>query len=242
MNLTGINDLDFKILNDLDDKDLVSYCRVNRSAKEMCNDQTFWLQRIMKKYPYIPSDLLRRSKNRRRTWSQYYIEDLKAITPETAYHYLVSAATSGRLDLVMIAIQMGANPNPDQDQQTFEFPLNLAAQRGHLDIVKYLVEHGADISMEGNISLMNAVVKDRVSVVDYMLSLDVGKSQIYKPVIDRALLFAVSYKTNKINIEDRLKIVKILVEHDADISEGILRSARRNGIDEITSYLVEHAT
>ena len=45
--LTGVKDLDIKILNELEDKDIVSYCQTNKQADTLCQDQGFWLNRIM---------------------------------------------------------------------------------------------------------------------------------------------------------------------------------------------------
>ena len=57
--LTGVKDLDFKILNQLEDIDLVNVCKTNTVANKLCNDQGFWLQRIMIKYPYLDLNILK---------------------------------------------------------------------------------------------------------------------------------------------------------------------------------------
>ena len=78
--LTGIKDVDYKILNELDDKDLVKYCQTNKEANKICNDQTFWMRRVLKKISYIDIEILRKYKGER-SWSEYYIEDLRKINP-----------------------------------------------------------------------------------------------------------------------------------------------------------------
>ena len=50
MNLTGIKDLDFVILNKVDDKSLGSYCSTNKIAKKWCDDEKFWMNRIITFY------------------------------------------------------------------------------------------------------------------------------------------------------------------------------------------------
>ena len=58
--LTGIKDLDHKILNNLEDKDLVRVCQTNKRAQELCNDyDEFWLNRILSKFN-IPIDILKK--------------------------------------------------------------------------------------------------------------------------------------------------------------------------------------
>ena len=60
--LTGVKDLDFKILNKLEDQDLVSVCKTNKQANKLCDDQNFWLQRIMIKFPYLSLSILKKYK------------------------------------------------------------------------------------------------------------------------------------------------------------------------------------
>ena len=76
--LTGVKDLDFKILGELEDKDLVSYCQTNKQADEICKDQGFWLNRILLKFPYLSWEILNKYKGDR-SWSEYYINDLRDI-------------------------------------------------------------------------------------------------------------------------------------------------------------------
>ncbi len=78
MDLTGIKDIDFKILNKLDDGTLVTYCTANKGAMEVCNDQIFWMNRILKTFPYLDVDSLREYKGNR-SWSELYINDLRKL-------------------------------------------------------------------------------------------------------------------------------------------------------------------
>ena len=59
MLIGGDQNLVFKILNDLDDKSLVNYCKTNKKANKICNDQIFWMNRLLIKFPYIDLDLLK---------------------------------------------------------------------------------------------------------------------------------------------------------------------------------------
>ena len=52
--LSGIKDVDMIILNKLEDVDLIQACQVNKKADEICNDQAFWLNRILTKFPSQP--------------------------------------------------------------------------------------------------------------------------------------------------------------------------------------------
>lgn len=76
--LTGNRNVDMMILNKLDDKDLVNACQLNRAADNICNDENFWFNRVLTKFPGIPLDVLEHYKANR-TWSEYYIQDLRKI-------------------------------------------------------------------------------------------------------------------------------------------------------------------
>lgn len=49
--LTGIRDLDVKILMDVPDEDLYNLCRTNEYFSEICRDDAFWRERFLIKYP-----------------------------------------------------------------------------------------------------------------------------------------------------------------------------------------------
>lgn len=48
--LTGNKDVDYEILNSLNDKDLASYCSTKKEARKVCQDEQFWINRIIKYY------------------------------------------------------------------------------------------------------------------------------------------------------------------------------------------------
>ena len=49
---TKIKDVDLKILQQLDDKELPVVCSVNKYVAELCNDESFWLTRLLNKEVY----------------------------------------------------------------------------------------------------------------------------------------------------------------------------------------------
>src|SRR5665648_856485 len=112
--LTGNKNIDTKILNQLEDRDLVNVCQTNKLADQLCKDQTFWLNRILLK-SNIPIEILNKYKDGR-TWSEYYIEDLSKITPVNANHTLLIESQYGRLDLVIMALNQGANIHFNNDE------------------------------------------------------------------------------------------------------------------------------
>ena len=52
------------------------------------------------------------------------------------------------------------------------FAIGWASEYGRLDIVKYLVEQGADIHADDDYALRYAVTYDHLEIVDYLKSLN----------------------------------------------------------------------
>ncbi len=106
MKLTGNKDVDRKILNNLEDKDLVKFCMVDKKAQSLCNDQVFWMNRVFDRFGYVGGDVLRKHK-KDHSWSEYYIQDLRKINSTNAKNYLEIGSEKGRLDHVIISLNIG---------------------------------------------------------------------------------------------------------------------------------------
>ncbi len=158
--LTGNKDVDRKILNELDDKDLVKACQVNKQADSICNDQVFWMNRVFDRFGYVGGDVLRKYKGHR-SWSEYYIQDLRKINNKD----LSDASSDGRLDHVIIALKKGADIHAHMDHA-----LRAAVASNKLNILKFLVEQGADIHASDDKALINAAVGGYLEIFKYLLS------------------------------------------------------------------------
>ena len=51
--LTGIPEIDIKIINELTNKDLFRFCQVNKYARELCQTDYLWQVRIASRYGEI---------------------------------------------------------------------------------------------------------------------------------------------------------------------------------------------
>ena len=163
--LTGNKDLDIIVLNNLEDRDLVNYCQTNKKAEILCNDQSFWLNRIMLKFPYLGLEIL--NKYKQELWSEYYIKDLRNIARSANMNQtLIKASQEGRLDHVMIAIANGADIHVWNDSAVM-----LASMKGHLDTVRYLVSVGAYIHIYDDLLVKLASRNGHADVVDYLVSM-----------------------------------------------------------------------
>ena len=224
--LTGNKDVDLKILNNLEDKDLVNLCSVNRYSRRLCNDEYFWLNRILKKFPYLSLEMLKQYKKDRR-WADYYIKDLRKVAEKSLIRdesILEKSSRDGRLDQVMVAINSGANPKNYQGV----YALLLAANEGYLDIVKYLVENGANISEFKELALTEAINNNHLDIVKYLITLGDSSQEI----LDNALYAAIN--------ANNLPIVKYLIQQGADIynNNDFIMSAADKNHDEIVEYLI----
>ena len=216
--------VDKMILNKLDDRDLINMCQVNKKANKICNDQTFWMNRVFLKYPDVPEDVLRKNK-KDRTWSEYYIKDLRKINRRNAQKYLRDGSDIERLDHVIISIKNGGDIHERDD-----FALRLASQNDHIEVVKYLVGLGANIHAGDGEALRNASYYGQTEVVKYLV--DHG-ANIHADD-DSALRNASS--------NGHLDIVKYLVGLGANIhakDSYALKIASRYGHLDIVKYLIE---
>jgi uncharacterized protein len=123
---------------------------------------------------------------------------------------LWQAAASGDLGELKSAIDHGADVN-------FRGPggfnaLNAAARNGHLEIVQYLVEHGASIDQSDNqrhkTALLAASFQRHFDIVQYLV--EKGANVNAQSINGFTPLHDAAYVGN-------LQIVQFLVEHGADV-------------------------
>ena len=171
--LTGIRNVDRKILNKLDDVDLVKACQVNKQANDICNEQVFWMNRVFNKFGYVGEDVLRKYKGDR-SWSDYYIYDLRKINKNFIKNLIIfnylrnydNLTDKVRSDHILIAINKDLLPDDDlflltvlggnkdlveyfvnkrkySNYPNFSYMIDLAAERGYKDVVEYLFNKAA---------------------------------------------------------------------------------------------------
>ncbi len=222
MKLTGNKDVDRKILNNLEDKDLVKFCTVDKKANTLCNDQVFWMNRVFLKFGYVGGDILRKHKGDR-SWSEYYIKDLRKINKNNAFDYLRNGSADGRLDHVIISLKNGANIHAYSD-----LAIRLASQNGHLDVVKYLVENSADINAYSDGALRNSSLHGHLDVVKYLVK---NGADIHTKS---------DYPLRVASLGGYIEIVKYLVKNGANIhalSDQALIFASDNKHTDVVKYL-----
>ena len=152
-------DLNFLILHKLDDCSITLISRVNQFYQNLYKNETFWMNRILTKFPEIPIEVLRKYRNDM-SWFAYYSE----LNPSYSYlkNYLANSASKGRLDKVMSALALGADVNMYND-----LPLRWSADNGHLEVIKYLVSQGGNVGYD---AISFARKRGYTEVVEYLES------------------------------------------------------------------------
>jgi len=211
----------FNLAINLDLKDLLNFCKTSKRINNvLCKQDTFWLYKIKQSFPSLEFNIMNLYKGTR-IWKNYYIQDLYPTINKNVDKVLIDSSGLGRLDLVIAALDLGANIHTEKDRA-----VRLASQNGHYKIVKFLIEREADIHALNNIALINAVANVHYEVVKLLL--DSGADA------DPAALRNASYYGH-------LEIVKLLIDYGADAdNDSAVRLAQQNGHYEIVKLLIEH--
>ncbi len=70
MSLSGIKDVDLKILSELNDRDLFSFCLADKAVNKMCKDEHFWRNRFVSRFGQ-----LKKTKN----WRNSYLKVISSL-------------------------------------------------------------------------------------------------------------------------------------------------------------------
>ena len=171
---------------------------------EFCEDEEFWMERFRQDFPEdkgTPEDV---------SWKNHY----KAAVNNFYGKKLVLAASTGNLDLVKDLVE---NFGVDVGYHGIQSPLFAALQDQNLnfDMVKYLVENGADVnyrSESGVTPLMAASSFQPLEIVQYLVDNGANISDIDNSG-DNALIYAVDN-------EEFFPVLQYLVQSRIDIDNS----------------------
>lgn len=151
----------------------------------------------------------------------------------TALHF---AITGPFLEAVQLLLDRGASPNI-RDEGDDAFPLHFAAEKGDIDVVRALIEHGADPIGDGTMHQLNVLGWATVfgpgdaEVVEYLVAhgavhtiesaVAVGNTEVIRTLIaaDPALLHKRMDATNKRRTPLHLAVVKGQSDSIAELLE-----------------------
>jgi hypothetical protein len=80
---TGIKDLDFIILDKLNDETIFFCGLINKYINTLCNEEIFWLNKYIKTF----GDEAKKYKPEKRTWKEQYLKIKKNITDEDPWKF-----------------------------------------------------------------------------------------------------------------------------------------------------------
>ena len=76
---TPIRDLDLKILSNLNDRDLFSFCLTDKTANKLCQDENLWRNKFIDRFGHE----MMKYKPEERTWKKYYLSIISDLDEET---------------------------------------------------------------------------------------------------------------------------------------------------------------
>ena len=127
------------------------------------------------------------------------------------YNVMYNAAEKGDLERVILLMEQGAYKNQTGGLQSAS-ALCIAAEKNHLNVVRYLVEQGADMEMEdryGMTPLINASFYGHIEVVRYLL--EQGGDR------DKATEFGMTSLHSAVE-QGQLETAKLLMVYGADLN------------------------
>ena len=214
-------DILIEIAIELDLSDIVNWCQLNKRINSLTGqNETFWMRKFIHDYGNNP-------KNSDLTWKEFY----KLVTVTNPNDLLWKGVEENILSYVAIGLIRGADIENTRSFNHHDYnPLSKASENGHLEVVKYLVEQGADVCARYNYPLINASDNGHLDVVKYLVEqgADVRARDNY------ALRWA--------GYNGYLEVVKYLVEHGANVradNDFALRIASENGHLEVVKFLVK---
>jgi len=138
--LSGIRDVDLKILQELEDHEISKVCSVNKYVAKLCEDESFWLNRLLKKYDI-----------------ETIFEMKENLTYKNLYRYLFFDRKTG----LNVAIQTDNLDlfkqiyNSSDENDDLQYQYDQIGKDGSLNILAYL--------------LLNEIQEDRQYIIDIVL-------------------------------------------------------------------------
>jgi len=241
----------FAIAINLELEELLRFCKASKHANELvCRQNDIWLYNIKQNFPTLDTFVMNKYRGNR-SWKQYYIQDLYPTLKEDPNNLLLKSSKSGRLDLVIVALDLGANDIDD----AFRY----SSENGHLDVVKLLIDYGADIQADDNKTVIYSSGNGHLDVVKLLIDYGAdikakdnmaivvasrnGNYDLVKLLIDSGADVQAWNNESVIGAGDagHLDVVKLLIDYGADIHAEdnlIVKLANKNGHYHVVDYLV----
>lgn len=148
MSLTGNKDVDLKIMDYLNDEDLLNVSLINKRSAHLCNDENFWRNRYFRNYGFVHSRGAEEMiigekisfKNPDRSWKEYYLLVMHYDSKYYPRMALKLVAEKGYLDLVKFFLEYLKDECGDLEDLEFSDIIFDAAKNNHKDVLQYIYE------------------------------------------------------------------------------------------------------
>ena len=162
--LTKIRDVDLKIMSELDDKSLLSFCQVSKYGNQLCKNETFWRNRLSHKY----GEEILSFKSPERTYRDFYL-NIVYYTNKYPNNIFASAQVTlldgvKNVDLFnYFKSLLPENELPLLYTITFKY----ASQRGNRELINYLISEGVT---NWEVGFLGAVKGSQLNLIQYFLN------------------------------------------------------------------------
>ena len=246
MAFIGNKDTDKLILLNLDDRDLLIACNINKYARQILCDNTFFLTRLSQKFPHS-----KKFKPEKLSWKEYYLTIVQLkdkmekiynfdFVDGNVYKYwdilskekdldysLERAARAGLEDLVYYFVNL--DPGYFGEEYDWNYALHEAFYSGNSKLIEYFLERGAN---DYDTALRVAAKANNKEYVDFFLSIGININEGIYGAAERNNIDLISYLFGQIKDDP----VKLKSGYEA----GIL-GAIRGGHEELFYDLVRNS-
>jgi ankyrin repeat protein len=152
---------------------------------------------------------------------------------------LESSIYFGNLDMLKYFLQKGADPNPPSELlTTLDSLIDACALFGSLDAMKILVEYGTKVHADNSDALTRATKRGDIDMVKYLFDQGMQINAFY--TLDDGSHGHTAWE--EVTRHGYFDIVKLLVEHGADVNDPSVSYVATNGgqSHSILKYLLEN--
>jgi hypothetical protein len=219
----------------MDDKTLLSFCKTDKYFNsKICKDDDFWKRRLDEKYPLL-------IEFKKGTWKQFYLK---------MSYYI--AKLEEEFEIPYIPTK-GYNPEKfykeyKDRKDIFNWAMDEAAEGGHMEIVKLMIEKGATAfnsamvyaAEGGNMEIVKLMIEKGATAFNSAMVYAVrgGHMEIVKFMIEKGATnfsWAMAFAAEG----GQMEIVKFMIEKGATNFNWSMNDASKGGHMEIVKFMIE---
>jgi Ankyrin repeats (3 copies) len=225
----------YALASNMDDKTLLNFCNTDKYFNlKICKDDTFWKRRLDEKYPLL-------TEFKKGTWKQFYLK----------MTYYISKLE----EIFGIPYIPTKSYNPEDfymsyknSENIFNLAMRNAAEGGHMEIVKLMIEKGATdfvgamarAAKGGHMEIVKLMMEKGVTYFDTAMAYAAkgGHMEIVKLMIEKG---ATDFNQAIADAAygGHIEIVKFMIEKGATSFDWAMRNAAYGGYMEIVKLMIE---